>query len=136
MSNKIISGLGFHHIALKAADFEKSYKFYTDGLGMTPVTTWGEGASRIQMLDIGNGTILEVFAGGSDDADAGRWLHLALCCDDVDAAFKTALGAGARVKSEPRTVPLDSKPAPMTLRCAFVYGPSGEELEFFKILGK
>jgi|GEM_PF-273690 4-hydroxyphenylpyruvate dioxygenase and related hemolysins len=136
MSNKIVSGLGFHHIALKAADFEKSYVFYTEGLGMTPVATWGEGDCRIQMLDIGDGTILELFAGGGNDADAGRYIHLALKCDDVDAAFARAIAAGARVKSEPRTVPLDSKPSPMTLRCGFVYGLSGEELEFFKVLEK
>ena len=103
---------------------------------MTPVAAWGEGDHRIQMLDIGDGTILELFAGGSDDADAGRYLHLALGCDDVDAAYARALEAGAKIKSEPRTVPLDSKPHPMTLRCAFVFGPSGEELEFFSILEK
>ncbi len=134
MANKIISGLGFHHIALKSANFEKSYAFYTEGMGMVPTAAWGEGDNRIQMLDIGDGTILELFAGGSDDADAGRYLHLAFSCNDVDAAFKRAVAAGAKIKSEPRTVPLDSKPSPMTLHVAFVFGPSGEELEFFKIV--
>lgn len=134
MANKIISGLGFHHIALKAYNFEESYKFYTEGLGMAPVAGWGEGDGRIQMLDMGDGTILELFAGGSEHAEVGRYIHLAMKCDDVDAAFEAALKAGAKVKSEPRTVPLDAQPKPMTLRVAFVYGPSGEELEFFKVV--
>ena len=28
MANEIIKGMGFHHIGLKAADFEKSLAFY------------------------------------------------------------------------------------------------------------
>ena len=54
--------------------------------------------------------------------------------DDVDAAYETALAAGAKPKSAPVVVPLDSYPVKLTLNCAFVYGPAGEELEFFKIL--
>lgn len=134
MANKIISGLGFHHIALKAANFEESYKFYTEGLGMTPLAGWGEGDGRIQMLDIGDSAILELFAGGSEKAEVGRYIHLAFRCDDVDAAFATAVKAGAKVKTEPFTVPVNAQPKPMTLRVAFVFGPSGEELEFFKVV--
>lgn len=135
MANKVISGLGFHHIALKAHNFEESLKFYTEGLGMELLNGWGEGDGRIQMLDIGDGTILELFAGGAEHAEVGRYMHLAFKCDDVDAAFATAVKAGAKVKMEPSTVPLNSQPHPMTLRVAFVYGPSGEELEFFKVVG-
>ena len=44
------------------------------------------------------------------------------------------LKAGAKPKSAPVVAPLDSAPIKLTLNCAFVYGPAGEELEFFKIL--
>jgi len=135
MANKVIPGLGFHHIALKAHDFEESLKFYTEGLGMQQVAAWGEGDGRIVMLDIGDGTILELFAGGAEHAEVGRYMHLALKCDDVDAAFAAAVKAGAKPKMEPTTVPVASQPKPMTLRVAFVYGPSGEEVEFFKVVG-
>jgi catechol 2,3-dioxygenase-like lactoylglutathione lyase family enzyme len=64
MANKRIQGMGFHHIALKAKDFEASLKFYTEGLGMEFYTQWGEGDKRIAMLDLGDGSILELFAGG------------------------------------------------------------------------
>lgn len=135
MANEIIKGMGFHHIALWAADFEKAYRFYTEGLGLKPYTAWGEGNGRVAMLDLGDGGILELFAGGEKaPATCPRYIHFAMKVDDVDAAFETALKAGAKVKSEPKVVPLDSKPVKLTLNCAFVYGPGGEELEFFKIV--
>ena len=62
MANEIIKGMGFHHVALKAADYESAYKFYTEGLGMKLYATWGEGDGRAAMLDLGDGGILELFA--------------------------------------------------------------------------
>ncbi len=135
MANDIIKGMGFHHVGLKAADFEASLKFYTEGLGMKLYTAWGEGDSRAAMLDLGDGGILELFAGGNANEQADpKYIHFAMKVDDVDAAYATALAAGAKPKSEPRVVPVDSAPVKVTLNCAFVYGPSGEELEFFRIL--
>ena len=43
MANEKIKGMGFHHVAVKAKDFEESMKFYTEGLGMKFMTQWGEG---------------------------------------------------------------------------------------------
>lgn len=136
-NNKVIKGLGFHHIALKVKDFKKSYEFYTKGLGMTPLVGWGEGSGEIQMLDLGNGDILELFAGGNDElSDNGKWLHFAMCVDDVDAAFASALEAGARPHIRPKDVLLDSRPYKMTIRIAFVIGFDNEQLEFFTVVSK
>ena len=134
MANEIVSGMGFHHIALKAHNFDESLRFFTEGLGMKLYTMWGEGDGRIAMLDMGDGSILELFAGGPAEAGEGRYIHYAMKVDDVDAAYHAALAAGARPKTAPKVVPLDSHPVKLTLNCEFVYGPSGEELEFFKIL--
>ena len=133
MANELIKGMGFHHIALKAVDFDASLKFYTEGLGMKFYTQWGEGDGRIAMLDLGDGGILELFAGGAEGANT-NYIHFAMKVDDVDAAYATALAAGAKPKSEPKVVPLNSAPVKLTLNCGFVYGPSGEELEFFRIV--
>ncbi len=135
MANEIVKGMGFHHVALKAADFDAALKFYTEGLGMKFYTSWGEGNGKIAMLDLGDGGILELFAGG-DECHGGNagYIHFALKVDDVDAAFDRAIECGARVKSKPAVVPLDSKPVKLTLNCGFVYGPSGEEIEFFKVI--
>lgn len=135
MANDIIKGMGFHHIALKAVDFEKSIEFYTEGLGMKLYSMWGEGDGRIAMLDLGDGGILELFAGGNtSEAVNPKYIHFALKVDDVDAAYAAALKAGAEPKSAPKVVPLNSTPVKLTLNCGFVYGPSGEELEFFRVV--
>ena len=133
MANDIIKGLGFHHIALKANDFEKSKEFYK-ALGLKEIVGWGEGEKSVLMFDLGDGGRLELFAGGSDAAypAEGKYMHFAMCCDDVDEAYKIALAAGARPHIEPKTVPLESYPEKISIRIAFVLGPSGEQLEFFK----
>ena len=133
MANEIIKGMGFHHVALKATNFEESFKFFTEGLGMKFYTQWGEGDGRIAMLDLGDGGILELFAGGAEGPNT-NYIHFAMKVDDVDAAYATAIAAGAKPKSAPKVVPLQSAPVKLTLNCAFVYGPSGEELEFFREL--
>lgn len=132
MANERIEGLGFHHIGLKAADFEKSRAFYL-ALGMREVVSWGEGDERITMLDLGNGDRIEIFASGGDRYSAsGKWIHFAMTVEDVDAAYAHALSVGALPMMPPKTVDLDSTPTRMSIRVAFVYGPDGEELEFFR----
>ncbi len=131
--NTKIPGLGVAHLALVAKDFEKSYKFYTEGLGMTPYLAWGEGEKHIQMLKFGGGSgILELFACGNDEPNNGKYTHFAYAVEDVDAAYATAIAAGAKSKIAPKSVALDSEPEKVTIRIAFVYGPDEEELEFFK----
>ena len=135
--NTKLPGLGIAHLALKAKDFDKSYKFYTEGLGMTPYLSWGEGDSHIQMLKFGDGAgILELFAGGSDELpEMGKYIHFAYSVEDVDAAYETALAAGAKPLTPPKSVALESEPRKVTIRIAFVIGPDGEQIEFFKEVG-
>ncbi len=130
--NQIIKGMGFHHIALKASDFDKSLEFYKS-LGLTEKVCWGEGDGRAVMLDMGDGGCIELFAGGEQcENNDKRFFHLALRADDVDFAYQTALNNGAKPKTPPVTVSPEGASRPLTMRIAFVYGPDGEELEFFK----
>ena len=134
MANDIIKGMGFHHVALKTPDLDASIAFY-EKLGMKFYTSWGEGDGRVAMMDFGDGGILELFAGGSADEQTNpKYIHFALKVDDVDAAYATALAAGAKPKSAPKVVPLNSEPVKLTLNCGFVFGPSGEEVEFFRVV--
>ena len=48
------------------------------------------------------------------------------------AAYEAALAAGFRSKSAPKVVPLQSQPYRTSIHIAFVYGPDGEEVEFFR----
>lgn len=132
MSNQVIGGMGFHHIALKTKDLKKSVAMY-EALGMKEIVRWGEGESEIVMLDIGDGGRIELFANGGDAfAVNGKWQHFAMCVEDVAQAYEVALRAGFLSKIAPKVVPLASKPHPISINIAFVIGPDGEEVEFFK----
>ena len=134
MSNQKIPGAGSHHLAIASANFDASIRFYTEGLGMEPVAFWGEGEGRAALLDIGDGSHLEIFANGSEDAQRNeRFVHFAIRTSDPDTAFANALAAGAKEKSRPNTLDIPADP-PMPVRIAFVYGPDGEVLEFFRPL--
>lgn len=126
--------MGFHHVALKCSDIDKSLAMYR-ALGMTEVVRWGEGEKLVVMLDIGDGGRIELFANGSDEfAENGKWQHFALKVDDVDAMYASALAAGFEPHIAPKTVPLPSTPPDVTINVAFVKGPDGEQLEFFRQL--
>ncbi len=133
MEKKKISGASFHHIGIKVKDFDRSISFYTEGLGFKMLYSWGEGNERAAMLDIGNGDIMEMFAGGSDELNRENvWQHFAIHADDIDKAYECAIVAGAKTIRSPETLTLDAKPEKLTIRIAFVSGPDGEQLEFFK----
>ena len=142
MSNDIIKGLGYAHMAIAAKDFDKSLTFYK-ALGMKVYTQWGEGDSRIALLDTGNGDLVELFAKPdlntdkvATTADGNPFLHFAFSAQNVDEAYRIALEAGATPLKPPAELPLKAHPICLTLRIAFVKGPSGEELEFFKTVVK
>lgn len=132
MANEIIKGMGFHHIALKCKNIEKSLAMYK-ALGMRELVRWGEGEGLIVMLDIGDGGRIELFANGSDDYSVnGKWQHFAMRVDDVDTAYSIARAAGFGEHTAPKVVPLDSSPQKISIYIAFVIGPDGEEIELFK----
>lgn len=134
MANQIIKNAGFHHVALRCKDIQKSIAMY-EALGMKEKLRWGEGEKLIVMLDIGNGDCLELFANGSDFySENGKWQHVALAVEDVESAFKIAVDAGFVPDIYPKIAPLDSTPYKTALNVAFVKGPDGESLEFFKEL--
>ena len=124
---------GLHHVALNVNDLEKAIKFY-EALGMTLPRTWGEGVEAGAMLDMGDGSILEMFANGDGKGIVGVIGHFALDVDDVDAAYRTALEAGATPDPgwEPMDIVIGSQP-PYPARVAFVFAPTGERVEFFQV---
>lgn len=140
-TNTKLSACGYHHIALRARDFEKSFAFYTEGLGFVPAHQWGEGAGRIALLDMGDGNYLELFAsapgqtpplsnGGGDIPAAWPYFHLALRSIDIDGDIEKVRALGCPITVEPKSVPVNGK----TIRVGFFLGPDGEVLEFFQHL--
>lgn len=142
--NDAIAGGGFHHIAIRAYDFDASLRFYTEGLGFTRRYGWGvdgradgERDSRAALLDTGDGNYLELFAGGTRPHGSAPpeevVLHFALRTTDTDAATERARQAGATVTQEPKSVVPNHAEAPaQTFRISFVRGLDGELIEFFQ----
>jgi glyoxylase I family protein len=127
------TGPGFHHVAFKAYDFDKSVLFYREAFGYEVAYTWGEAPNRAAMIDIGSGDYIEVFSGGAplEDRSQGVLIHFALRFEDANAAFARAVSAGAVVNMEPKDVILRGEP-PVNIRIAFVNGPDGETIEIFQ----
>jgi len=122
---------GYHHIGLAVCDTERSVKFYTD-IGGKLTCSFPVPQGRIYMVDLGGGATVEILPfmkEGQEEANP-RFAHIALECDDVPAAFKVLIDAGATVKSEPSDMVLMSEP-PMNICNAFLFGPDGEQIELF-----
>ena len=136
---------GFHHVAIRAVDFDATIRFYTEGLGFRVHHAWSVPGriDRAAFLDAGDGRFVEVFGPGSivqaegrrrfpnDEPTEGAVLHFCLRVADTDAAFARAIAAGAMGRVEPITRRLDDDPF-VEVRIAFVAGPSGEVIEFMQ----
>ncbi|MDE2774708.1 MAG: VOC family protein [Chloroflexota bacterium] len=132
--NNAIPGLGSHHIAVQTTDYEASVAFYTDVMGMTEVVEFETGGRRAVMLDIGDGSHMELFepipgTQPSDDATGDIVFHFALQTTDIEAALARVRAAGMEITVELRTADL----GPLSVSLAFFKGPSGEVVEFMQV---
>ena len=132
--NKVIAGLGSHHIAIQTTDYEASVRFYTEIMGMTEVVGFETGGRRAVILDIGDGSHMELFepipgTQPSNDANGNIVFHFALQTTDIKAALERVRAAGMEVTVELKTADL----GPLSVSLAFFKGPSGEVVEFMQV---
>ena len=133
-TNRQIAGCGAHHIAVQTKDWEASLRLYRDVLGMPVVAEFGTLERPILLLDIGDGSHIELFgprpASPDSDSPAGQspLTHIALTAADTRQAIEHVRQAGYQVTVEPKDVQLG--PIPATI--AFFSGPNGESIEFFQ----
>ncbi len=123
---------GFHHIGLYAKDWEKSLKFYTEGLGgkVTFSFPMGDTGKTIYLVDLGENAVVEIIPKGNGEAEQNaHWAHIAVNTDDARAAYERAISAGALTQSKPQDVLLGT----MAVCNTFVTGPDGEVIEFFQV---
>jgi catechol 2,3-dioxygenase-like lactoylglutathione lyase family enzyme len=136
---------GFHHVAIRAVDFDETIRFYTEGLGFRVHYRFSvpERIDRAAFLDAGDGRFIEVFGQGStvqsegrrrqpaEERTEGALLHFCLRVADTDESYARAIAAGAASRVEPRTGRLGTDPV-VEVRIAFVTGPNGEVIEFLQ----
>lgn len=128
-----IKGAGFHHVSLGVADFDQAVAFYKEGLGFQEKLSCTLEGRRMLMLDLGDGSILEIFSEGKKEAPTeGRITHFCIRTADCDAAHALALAAGAIETLSPRNVTLPDPARAFDVRISFVLTPSGESLEFLQ----
>ena len=130
-NNLKLRGGGLHHIAIDASDFERSLRFYTEGLGFRNVLTFPEESRTVAMLDTGDGTYVELFSGGTGEKPNGSLLHFAVRTDDCDAATERARAAGGSITQEPTDAVLEGDP-PVPVRYSYCEGPDGEQIELLQ----
>lgn len=126
-----------HHVAIEAADFEASLRFYTDGLGLREHLRFEEQGHMVALLAAGGGTYVELFsptdAGPHDDGGTvptgPALFHFALRVPDCDAATERALAHGGTAVERPTAFAFA---ADAPARYSFVRGPSGEHVELIE----
>jgi len=99
-------------VALTVSDYERSIKFYCDGLGIEPAAIWNNGQGRALVLNMGNAA-LEIFdevqAATIDQIEAEQrisgQIRFALQVSDVKAAMERLLAHGATLIHPPIITP-------------------------------
>ena len=99
-------------VALTVRDFERSVKFYCEGLGIEPAAIWNNDGGKALMLEMGNAT-LELFderqAEVIDQLEAGGrvsgQVRFALQVPDLKSAMERLLAHGATLAHPPVTTP-------------------------------
>jgi predicted enzyme related to lactoylglutathione lyase len=99
-------------IALTAADYERSVKFYCEGLGIEPAAVWNNGQGRALVLEMGNATLElfdEIQAATIDQIEAEQrisgQIRFALQVPDLKAAMERLLAHGATLIHPPIITP-------------------------------
>jgi len=130
---------GFHHVAIRVTDFDRSLAFYTELLQLKVKIAWGESPHRAAMLGADDQVYLEIFERPEQapppEAE-GVMLHFALRTDDTTAILERVRAAGCRVTIEPKEVAIANThpgaPTTIPVKIAFIQGPDGEVIEFFQ----
>ena len=123
-------------VALTVRDYERSVKFYCDGLGIEPATLWNNGDGHALILDMGTAT-LEIFdesqAETIDQLEAEQrisgQIRFALQVPDLKSAMERLLAHGATLVHPPVVTPWGD----YNVR---LQDPDGMQVTLFQVLDK
>ena len=93
---------GIHHVCLRVPDLQKTALFYRNAFDAELVAEWGTDGQddHAFILDLGTGDFLEIF-GSQVPYDLGKWQHVAIWTDDMEASYEKAIANGASVNTQP-----------------------------------
>jgi len=123
-------------VALTTSDFERSVKFYSDGLGIEPAKFWNNGQGRGLILNMRNAT-MEIFdeaqAHTVDQIETGQRLsgqiRFAFQVPDLKVAMERLLAHGAILVHPPVITPWGD----YNVR---LQDPDGMHITLFQVLDK
>jgi len=123
-------------IALTTTDYERSVKFYCDGLGIEPAAIWNNDGGQALMLTMGSAT-LEIFdeaqAQTIDQLEAGQrvsgQIRFALQVPDLMGAMERLLAHGATLVHPPVSTPWGDHNVRLQ-------DPDGMQITLFQVLDK
>ncbi len=131
--NHQFPGAFLHHVALSVKDYEKSKDFYCHAFGMICVNEWSFQGKQLCFLDVGNGCFLELHSSlDQEEKHGNQYLHFCIHTSDLEKAYHNAVAHGATPNRPPFSFYIDSKPVPMPVKVAWLYGPDGEAIELFQ----
>lgn len=132
MQNKPI---GLQHFGLPVRNMDTSVAFYR-GLGFEPVALkYGLNGYNVAMIKNGD-CVIEVYeclAEGKnhiDERKLGKWDHIALLSENIEAAFQEMVNAGFAIQTDG----IESTTIwPSGGKYFIILGPDGERIEFHQV---
>ena len=123
-------------VAFTTSDYERSVKFYCDGLGLEPAAIWNNEEGKALILDMGKAT-LELFdekqAEIIDQLEAGQrvsgQIRFALQVPDLKVAMERLLAHGATLVHPPVMTPWGDHNVRLQ-------DPDGMQITLFQVLEK
>ena len=130
--NKLIKGLGFHHVSITTRKMEETLHFYCDVVGMSIEKETMIGNRQLFQLNIGDGMLVEISDPTPELLEAASapipLNHIGFATDDLIGTVECVRSAGYPIASEPHAISSGSIQA----NIAFVKGPNGESIELMQ----
>lgn len=118
---------GLAHLGFFVDDLDRSLKFYTEVLGFTHDCSWEVPGIRVAVLKLGDCALEMMQHLEKHEFAAGRYDHLALRVDDIEAVWNDLKAKGVRFNTD--EIIIDHGWGKHGARYILFPGPDGETIE-------
>lgn len=125
---------GIHHVCLRVPNLQETAAFYRNTFDASLAAEWGEEGKEDHafILDLGKGDYLEIF-GSSTPYELGKWQHVAIWTDHMEADYERALANGAKIISKPAVSHIPTRSGQIVhMKYGFLEAPGGEVVELIE----